>query len=150
MRIKIILILTVAVLIVGCGPGSGVSMDKSSDNDGSNPAKTGQVRASVSPPMQKPGNAAIWFAPSELSKCGKPSKVEIHWDVRGQKVSAVEIFAVNKAGNEVLFFSSGPFGKKDSGMWMRGGSEMILRSKTNGSELGRAQISAIPCKAGNN
>lgn len=129
--------------LTACGPGSG-STDQPPALSVS-PPTTASVPAATSEPAAKP-KGAIWFEPAALSTCGKPEKVVVHWDARPfPEVKAVDIMGVKKDGTETLFLAAGRRGERETGAWMRGGSEMILRNKANGDELARTQIESLPC-----
>jgi len=129
-------------LLSACGPGSGSSDQAKSVATA--PNATPAAPAAVTPPPAKP-RGPIWFEPSALSTCGKSVKVTVSWSVRAPEVKQVNIMAVKKDGTETLFGSAGRYGSKETGPWMRGGSEMVLRNKTDGAELGRAKVDSLPC-----
>lgn len=129
--------------LTACGPGSG-STDQAPAPAVSPSTTTAAPAATPEPPAKPMG--AIWFEPAALSACGKPEKVVVHWDARAfPDVKAVDIMGVKKDGTEALFLAAGRRGERETGAWMRGGSEMILRNKASGDELARAQIERLPC-----
>lgn len=70
----------------------------------------------------------------------------VHWDARPfEGVKTVDIVAVNGASKEVLFLSAGRTDNRESGQWMRAGSQMIMRNKIDGTEVARATVDSTPC-----
>jgi hypothetical protein len=148
MRLPLIIGLTALVAtLVGCGPGSDSATGPNPRNDAiaAAPVTASTAAApSATPAATQP--FGIWFEPSRLSACGKPTTVVVHWDATPYAgVKAVEIIAVKQSGKETLFLSAGRAGSHDSGAWMKGGSQMILRNKADGKELSRATVESIPC-----
>lgn len=132
-------------LLSACGPGSG-SADQAQQPAATAPTVAAAATpAAVTPPPAK-AHGPIWFEPSALSACGKPEKAIVHWTVgKDSDVKEVNIMGVRKDGTEVLFSSGGRYGTKETGAWMRGGSEMVLHAKATGAELGRVKMDSLPC-----
>lgn len=139
---RILLLAMLLPLLSACGPGS----------DNAEHAQTAAVVPAATPAATAPAAAPakpagpIWFDPSERSSCGRPSVVTVHWDVRNvPDVKEVNVMTIRKDGTEALFFAGGRKGAKESGPWMRAGSEMVLRARTGGAELGRVKLGSLPC-----
>jgi len=90
--------------------------------------------------------SSLWFKPAGLSACAGPARVAVHWDASSHAgVESINIFAINKAGKEVLFASAGRTGSHDTGEWMLAGSRMTLRNQADGAELAQATVASLPC-----
>lgn len=140
---SVVALATTLLLVTACGPGSGTGTPAATPaSEASASAQPPQAAASVEPAK----TSGIWFEPAGLSACARPDKVMVHWNASSfEGVKAVDIIAVGKTGKEVLFLSAGRSGSRESGVWMRAGSQMILRNKADGTELSRATVEAIPC-----
>lgn len=134
---------TTLLLVTGCGPGSGTGTPAATP--ASEPSSSAQQAQAVVP-VEPAKTSGIWFEPAGLRECARPDKVMVHWNANSfEGVKAVDIIAVGKTGKEVLFLSAGRSGSRESGVWMRAGSQMILRNKADGTELSRATVESIPC-----
>lgn len=102
----------------------------------------------VDDPAPPAGPEMLQLEPAALAECGDPARVVATWDARAAGVSGVDIIAVNRAGKESLFFTGGARGTRETGAWMRSGSQLVLRSKDDGAELDRVLVAATPCVDG--
>lgn len=141
MRVATAAVLLSLSALTACGPGS------SSTDSAQAPRpkdSTGPVITERPQPAKPQG--PIWFEPAALKACGRPERITVHWNVGSlPDVKAVDILGVRKDGGETLFLAAGRSGSRETGAWMRGGSEMILRNKANGLELGRARVETLSC-----
>ena len=142
MRFRLLMApLVASILLSACGPGSGTGTAESAGT-GDAPAPT----AEPAPAVAATSKTGIWFEPAGLSACARPAKVMVNWDAKSfEGVKSVDIIAISAAGKEVTFLSAGRFGSRESGQWMRGDSQMILRNHADGAELARATVESIPC-----
>ena len=155
MRIHVMATMLIAGLVAsGCSPADDRSTSAAGEPDAAEPVDTGDVG-----PAQEPGDPAgppvapadvgmLELQPAALPECGEPSMVTVTWDARPARVSGVDIFAVNRAGKESLFYTGGARGTRETGSWMRSGSQLVLRSKDDGAELDRVLVEATPCVDG--
>jgi hypothetical protein len=104
-------------------------------------------QASPGSPTAQAPTATLRFDPDALSACeAEGTVVAIAWDATSvPRVQFVRIFIVAEDGSETLFAEVAPKGQKDSGRWMHAGTTLVVRNVTDGSELVRRKMGALPC-----
>jgi hypothetical protein len=105
----------------------------------------------VAPPVEAAPvitkDSPIWFEPEAISECAKDEKAMVHWNAGGfPGVVTVKVAIVTKPDEETVFAVTGVVNQKETGPWIRGGTEFVLRDNANGTELARAKVPSIPCQ----
>ena len=138
-------ILLSLLLTLGCQPAA-VPEDTSAQADGTelsqDPAAASEAPATAETPAE---SSMVRVDPDAMSECADPAAVMVHWDVRGSGATNVDLLAVDRRGQEKLFFTGSRVGSRESGAWMRSGTQMVVRDHADGRELGRATIASLPC-----
>lgn len=144
MRLHLLSVTLLAVLATaGCNPADEPALPAA------DPADAGiDAQAPVDEPATPAVAGMLQLDPAALPECGDPAQVVATWDAREAGVSGVDIVAVNRAGKESLFFTGGARGSRQTGAWMRSGSQLVLRSKDDGAELDRVMVAGTPCVDG--
>lgn len=152
MRLHLLSATLLAMLATaGCNPADERA-SPTTDPAGASAADAPASDATMATPGDDPALPAepdmLRLDPDALPECGDPARVAVTWDAREAGVSGVDIIAVNRAGKESLFFTGGARGTRETGAWMRSGSQLVLRSKDDGAELDRAMVAGTPCVDG--
>lgn len=138
MRILLISALFSLAMLTAC--------NSASMNDEATTAGVVKPAAEEPQPLQTEPQGPIWLEPAALEECGKPSVLTVHWDAGSfPGVKAINIMALKPDGSESLFLTAGLRGARETGPWMRAGSQMVLRNKTDDVELGRVAVGSTPC-----
>lgn len=146
MRISTTGLLLSLALLTACGPGSGTTETAASEDAGVAASSTAETALEGEQPMPAKPEGPIWFEPAALEECGKPEVLTVHWETASlPDAKTVNIMAVKPDGTESLFLTAGRQGSRETGRWMRAGSQMVLRNKADDVELGRATVDSIPC-----
>lgn len=113
-------------------------------------AKTAAIKAPSEPAAAArqvvTRDSPIWFEPERVSSCAKDTVGTLHWNASSfPGVQTVQVTMPGTDGKEGLFALSGTIGQKETGPWMIGGMEVVLRDGAGGRELARARVPSLPC-----
>lgn len=81
--------------------------------------------------IEASGLEGLWSNAPELCKGAKPRVVTLAWNVKASGAKRVVLYIVDKNGVDKNFAQGGPVGERDTGPWVRAGSQFKLKDKAS-------------------
>jgi len=95
--------------------------------------------------IEASGRTGLWSEVTEVCAGAKPVRTTLTWNVAPSGAERVVVYVVDK-GVERNFGQGGPIGLKETGPWLRAGTEFKLRAAGTKEELGNLVIGRKQCQ----
>lgn len=132
-------------LLAACEAPKGAAEMKAEAT--ANEASAANAASAVAADAPVTRESPIWFEPEAVSSCAKDFVGTVHWNASSfPGVQTAQLTLPGADGVEGVFALSANVGEKETGPWMRGGMEVVLRDGETKRELHRARLPSLPCQ----
>lgn len=95
--------------------------------------------------IEASGRTGLWSEVTEVCIGAKPVRTTLTWNVQSSGAERVVVYVVDK-GVERNFGQGGPIGLKETGPWLRSGTEFKIRAAGTKEEISNLVIGGKQCQ----